>query len=496
MVTGELNYPSSEVTITDSVDTWGDIAAGASASGQTGFVFTVNSTMTGRFELVLTDEDGKTWTHSFDAVEPAMPIGLDGRVKATTIYLNWDPVADLDLWGYQIYRTDHPFGTFEQVNTAVVERISYFEDAGLAENQRYFYYVSAVDSSGNEGVHSDTLEMTTNPPAQSGWPLLGGEAMYGSPLAADMDMDGDLEVLVGSGEIYCWHHDGTELTDGDGDPRTEGVLAEDGTGGYRSSVAVGQLDGDPYPEIVAAAWGDVGLAGHPAYEVWAWNAEDGTPLGGYWPVTMNKFCWATPCLADLDHDGLDEVIVPCANGYLYVFGPDGSGFLNPDGTFASLEASWAYASAAVADIDGDHDLEIIVPSRSDNVYCFNPDGSTVPGWPVNLGADVRTSVAVGDVNGDGPMEVVVGANTNEMYLLSSDGHVFPNWPINCTLAPDDFPASPTLADLDGNGDLEIIQPSVEGLIHVWTMEGDVFPGWPQQLADGCHSSASVAESGR
>ena len=96
-------------------------------------------------------------------------------------------------------------------------------------------------------------------------------------------------MLVGSGEIYCWHHDGTELTDGDGDPRTQGVLADHGSGGYRASVAVGQLDHDLYPEVVAAAWADVDPEGTPTYEVWAWNAEDGTPVSGSWPSTRSRW---------------------------------------------------------------------------------------------------------------------------------------------------------------------------------------------------------------
>ncbi len=483
VVSAELNYPSAEVSISDSLDTWGDIAAGAAASGQTGFVFTVNSAITQEFELVLTDEDGKTWVKNFDVVAPPIPTGLDGRVKATTIYLTWDPDVTEDLWGYDIYRTDHPFGTFEQVNSAVIERISCYEDAGLAENQRYYYYVSAIDSSGNEGVHSDTLEINTNPPAQAGWPLMGGEAMYGSPLAVDVDLDGDLEVLVGSGEIYGWHHDGTEIIDGDGDPRTEGVLAEEGTGGYRSSIAVGQLDSDPYLELVGAAFGDVGPEGHPAYEIWAWNAEDGTVLPGNWPVLLNKLCWATPTLSDLDHDGIDEIILPCADGYLYVWNADGSGFLNPNGTFASLDASWAFGSVAVVDIDHDYDLEIVVPSRSDSIYCFNPDGSMVQGWPVNVGGDARGSVAVGDVNNNGMIEVVASSNSNEVWLFSSDGSVFPNWPQPC-VQNDDFASSPTLADLDGDGDLEILITSTDAKIHVWTWEGAVYPGWPQTMVGG------------
>jgi hypothetical protein len=487
VVSGTLSYPTADVSITDGADTWGDILAGDVASGQGGFEFTIDDTIRNLFELVLTDEDGKTWTHYFDVAAPAMPAALDGRVKATTVYLMWDPVLDDDLWGYHVYRTDHEFGTYAQVNSGVVEGISYYEDAGLTENQRYYYYVSAVDSSGNEGEHSSTLEITTNPPAQAGWPLMGGEAMFGSTTAVDVDLDGDLEVLVGSGEIYGWHHTGVEIVDGDGDPRTEGILAPEGTGGYRSSVAVGQLDNDPYPEIVGAAWGDVGTSGHSTYEVWAWNADDGTPLAG-WPVTMNKFCWATPALGDLDHDGLDEVVIPCANGNLYVFNEDGTGFLNPDGVFVYLGAQWDYASASLADIDQDNELEIIVPSRSDSVYCYNPDATQVTGWPVYVGGQARGSVAVGDVNGNSLPEVVASSNAGEVWLFTSQGQPFPNWPMTCPQY-DDFASSPTLADLDGDGDLEILIVSYvtggeEETVHAWTWEGEVFNGgWPQTMDD-------------
>ena len=493
VVSGELSYPNAEVTITDSTDTWGDIPAGSAASGQTGFVFTINSPLTENFTLVLTDEDGKTWTKSFDVVAPAQPVNLDGRVKATTIFLTWDAVDDADLWGYNVYRTDHPYGTFVPANGAVIERISYFEDKGLQEEQLYYYRVTAVDYSGNEGPVSETLEISTNPPELPGWPLMGGEAMYGTPLLADVDFDGDLEVLVGSGEIYGWDHNGVEITDGDGDPRTEGVLAAQGTGGYRSSIVLAELDGDAGLEIVGAAWGDVGPPETPTYEIWAWNAEDGTALeGGNWPVTTPKFCWATPVAADLNHDGVHEIIVACANGWLYAWYADGTGIINADGRFAYLGASWAYGSPIAVDIDHDNETEILVSSRDGNLYCFNPDATAQPGWPFALGGSGQNSPCAGDVNGNGQIEVVATENTNnQIYLIAADGNIFPNWP-KTVIQNGDFPPSPTLADLDGDGDLEIIQPSSEGEVYVWTWEGDTFSGWPQSLGDVCHSSAAVA----
>ncbi len=499
VLTGVLRYPNAEVTLVDSTETWGDISAGAAADGTDGFQFSVVSTATQHLRLALADEDGKEWTILFDLVPPDQPLNLDGNVRSTTIFLTWDPVAQEDLWGYNVYRAEALTGPYGQVNAGVVELISYYEDAGLEENQRYFYRVAAIDSSANEGDHSTALEISTNPPSQSGWPLMGGELIYNTPVIWDIDLDGDLELLVGSGHIHCWHDDGVEYRDGDGDPRTSGVYEVDGVGGYRASIAVGELDGDAYPEIVAAAWGNVG-SGTDEYEIYAWNAEDASVLPG-WPVTTSKFCWATPALGDLDHDGLDEIVIPCANGNLYVWKGDGTelidGDANPltDGVFTYLGDSWAYASACLADLDDDHELEIIVPSRSDSIYVFNPDGTRVPGWPVGLRDNVLSSPCVADLDGDGDLEVIATSAIDSLWVFDHNGLKTTGWPKFVDMGGD-FPPSPTVADITGNGQMEIIQVDINGQISVYTWYGTLISGWPQFMDSGCHSSPAVGNIDR
>ncbi len=496
LVTGTLRYPGAEVTITDSTDSWGDIAAGQEVASAGSFEFDIVSAVTQPFELELSDEDGKIWTLLFDLTPPAEPLNLAGRVKSTTIYLTWDPTDDVDLWGYNIYRAEHLAGPYSQANNGTVELISYFEDAGLDENTRYYYEVAAIDSSGNEGDHSDIIEISTNPPSQPGWPLPGGESIYGTPALVDIDLDGDLELLVGAGHIYCWHHNGVEYRDGDGDPRTEGVYEVDGQGGYRSSIAVGEMDGDPYPEIVCAAWANVGDP-QPEYEIFAWNAEDATVLDG-WPKTTTKFCWATPALGDLDHDGLDDVVIPCADGFVYAWSANGSELIDgdnnaaTDGVFADLMASWAYGSAVIVDLDGDHELEILVPSRSESIYCFNPDGTRVPGWPVRISEKSIGSPCVADLDGDGDLEVLAAADDDSLWVFDHEGMVLPGWPKNVDMGGD-FPPSPTVADITGNGQLEIIQAGVDGSIYIWTWYGSSLPGWPQMMDEGTHSSPAVGD---
>ncbi|MBD3348963.1 MAG: hypothetical protein GF400_07185 [Candidatus Eisenbacteria bacterium] len=501
-VTGVLRYPNAQVTVTDSTDVWGDIAAGSTGSGSGGFACTVDSVMTDLFELRLTDEDGKTWTTHFDLFAPDVPETLAASVQATTIYLTWDPVVASDLWGYNIYRAEPPGGDFSQANDGVVEGISYYEDHGLQENKLYSYRVTSVDLSGNESAPSAVLEISTNPPAQSGWPLTGGEGMLGSPLLCDIDDDGYSEIIVGSGDMYCWRYDGAEYHDGDGDPRTNGVYNADGTGGYWASPALAELDGDAGKEIVAAAWGNVGTEGDPEYEIFAWNAEDSSILPG-WPVYTQGRCWSTPAMGDLDRDGLDETIILASDGRLYVYSPDGTEFADGDGdpsttgVFRYMDANYNYGSVAVVDLDDDHELEMIVPSRSDSIYCLNPDGSDVPGWPVYVREMAMSSPVVGDVDLDGSLDVVAASNADSIWIFDASGVPLPGWPqyVNMKVSSDG-PPSPTIADLSGGDELEIIMPGSDGSVSVWDYTGDMLPGWPQMLETpnlDNHASASVGD---
>jgi hypothetical protein len=499
-VSGILRYPGAAITLTDSLETWGDIEPGDQVAGQTGFEFDVDAPIADLFRLVLTDEDGKEWSYYCDLARPGPLDGLTGTVKSTTISLQWNQSQELDLWGYNIYRTNHPAGTFEVANDGVIEGTAYFADSGLLENTKYYYSVAAIDSSGNVGSRSSILEISTNPPSQTGWPLYGGEANYGTPAAVDIDGDGDLEVLIGSMDVYCWHHNGIEYMDGDGDPRTNGIFTVQGLGGYRSSIAVAEMDGDPTPEFVAAPWGEypVDTAN---YRVYAWNGDDGSVLDG-WPVTTELFCWATPALGDLNNDGMADVVISCADGNLYAWDSSGQelidGDQNPetDGVFAYLgwPYGYQYGSPTLVDLDDDPDLEIVVPSRAESVYVFNSDGSRVDGWPVWAGGPCIGSPAAADLDGDGSPEIIVNANDSFMTVFSAGGVALPGWPVAIDIGGD-MPPSPAIADFDeSTEELEIAQLDEDGLIHVLTWEGDPVAGWPQAVPTDPGASGFVGSS--
>jgi len=497
-LTGVLRYSNEvEIVVTDSLDSWGTIPAGGSATGAGGFTFDIPGHVHDEFEFEYTDAYGMTWTTAMDIARPAAPDTLWGRVKGTTILLYWDQSESADLRGYDILRSDTESGPYATVNAAIVENASYFADSGLDENTRYYYRVTAIDSSGLASLGGRTLTISTNPPSQSGWPLTTGGGIYSSVAVTDLDGDGVKDIVVASDELYAWRGDGSEFIDGDGDPRSDGIYAVDGTGGYRCSPAIGEIDGDPGLEMVAAAWTNVGTDANPVHEVFVWNAEDGSVASG-WPAVTKRFCWASPVLADLDNDGRSEVIIPCADGKLYCWRYDGSEFIDGDenplttGVFADLVDQYIYSSPAVADIDGDGSLEILQAAAHESLYCFEVDGTRTPGWPVNVETKAYSSPAVGDVDGDGDLEIAISSKAWMTWIFDHEGNALTGWP-RTVESNGDFPPSPVFADVTENGELELIQVSSTGNVWIWDHDGIALPGWPQSLGANTKSSPAVAD---
>ncbi len=166
-------------------------------------------------------------------------------------------------------------------------------------------------------------------------------------------------------------------------------------------------------------------------------------------------------VGDLEQDGTLEVVVASTQGKLYVFSATGvlrSGFpVSTTPAFSSptirdeanrLDPGFL-ATPALADLDRDGRLEIIIGALDRHLYVWRDDGTPQPGFPIlmvdrtvttvnaltgkvtwNLsggqpvgsrGTKIVASPAVGDIDGDGFLEIVQG--TNEEYVRGEDGNV-------------------------------------------------------------------------
>lgn len=458
----------------DTVSNYGNLASGANWIGSSEYRFQGQATALSRFNLFLTDAYGHTDTACVDLKAPAPVSQLSGVGAQTSITLTWQDSPDLfSIAGYYIYRSTSQGGPFARSNSRITEREAYYQDFGLAPLTLYYYYVTAVDSCGNESVASNTTSVSTNPPYHLGWPIETGIEQAGSPAMVNFDHspDGSLEVVQGSSGIYMWHPDGAEVRDGDNQPTTSGLWVKRGDT-YANSVNVSDLfkDGKYY---VAACSRDSDW-------VFVWN-EDGDVAPG-WPQKVSGFPFGTIAVGDIDGDGKPEVVMGCGQN-IYAWHRDGTEVRNGDsnpatnGVFAVIGGSYCYSSPALADLDGDGKLDIIIGSADSKVHAFKYTGAEVKGWPYLIGGIVTGSAAVGDIDLDGHLEVVVPCTNNNLYCLSDSGTIKPGWPVAIRLDRTSRSPSPALADLDGDGYLDVIEASTDGYIRALSRTGANLSGW-------------------
>jgi hypothetical protein len=154
-----------------------------------------------------------------------------------------------------------------------------------------------------------------------------------------------------------------------------------------------------------------------------------------------------------------------------------------------------YASPALADLNGDGKLDIVVGAADQHMYAWDHRGRRLPGWPVlardGEGGDVAkilSSPAIGDIDGDKKPDVVEGtaeaygaapSGSGRLYAFSGDGKLKPGWPVTVPsfspdtlpLAGEGVPTSPSLADVDGDGSDEVAVSAVAGAIRLYRGDG-------------------------
>ncbi len=273
-----------------------------------------------------------------------------------------------------------------------------------------------------------------------GFPLATGGDVYSSPVAADVNGDGFLELFVGSddGNVYAW-----TLATGGGKQVQSLAGWPQSTGGFVSATPVlADVDGDGLPEIIAGSWDR---------QIYAWRA-DGSLLPG-WPQTTGQSIWSAALVADVDGDGYQEIMI--ASDQVYAWRSDGR-----------LLASWPLETTsmivgtpAVADLTGDGQLEII--AAADRVYAWRRDSRPLPGFPLDLGTFFWAPPVIGRAENDDSPRIYLTGWDGSLYVVNSRGLVNS---IRLSSAP--LFAAPLLVDLDNNGFQEIVAGSWDGYLYV------------------------------
>ncbi|MFP4345638.1 MAG: FG-GAP-like repeat-containing protein [Anaerolineales bacterium] len=364
--------------------------------------------------------------------------------------------------------------------------------------------------------------------------------------------------------------------------------------GWYASPAVADLDGDGQPEVIGATYHVFALDGATGETIW--RVDPPEPEEG-----KSGRAWPGVVVADLLGDGGTTIVTAHGGGYLHVWNTDGSirwtrrptsgelrslavYDLEGDGPLeivvsaaigsktntwvydaaGNLRAGWpqlvgdsgyAYgifnANVAVGDLDGDGQGEIVAPSDVHYICAYERDGSQIPanaiyegkGWgqvgiweslEVELrgwgrcngerAESYRTNFAHGpaviaDMDGDGTNEVIATGNVydcavghppgkyNGVYVFHADRSRFQGSSSDWRTPPVDTGAplsedysviennqpNPAVGDLDGDGQREIVYASYDGRVHAFWLDKTEHGSWPYSVysaAEGVYRFAS------
>ncbi len=213
-----------------------------------------------------------------------------------------------------------------------------------------------------------------------------------------------------------------------------------GETGWFSSPAIVDLAGDGKREIVA-----------PLYSTFVFDAHGKQLARG--TATQGRV-YAPGVVADLDHDGVTEVVVGGGSGTVAAYEFKGGGLSVKGGWPASTCSGGQCPEArgmAAADLDGNGTIEVAVTTTNtatggSQVFVFEPDGrvyqpagTSFPAWPryntaTGAGGDADfngqgnqgygcygENVGIGNLDDDPELEIVTTYDNHQINVFNHDG---------------------------------------------------------------------------
>jgi M6 family metalloprotease-like protein len=182
-----------------------------------------------------------------------------------------------------------------------------------------------------------------------------------SPVVGDLNNDSSLNIIVAGdrGDLFVFDEAGNLLQ---GFPKSTGLQVS-------SQIALGDLDKDGFLEIVFVGKNKIYAYSHVGVLENNFPIQIGSPQTG--PIDLT---FSSPILADLDGDGVNEILVGSSENQLEAFHNTGE---RVEG-FPLSTGGKVNSTAAVFDLDNDGDLEVAVASDDGFLYVWDWSGSYTP----------------------------------------------------------------------------------------------------------------------
>ncbi|MBW2310537.1 MAG: VCBS repeat-containing protein [Deltaproteobacteria bacterium] len=281
-----------------------------------------------------------------------------------------------------------------------------------------------------------------------------------SVYAADIDCDGDLDVLSASSDddTIAWYQNS-----GTGSFSAEKVISSSALGAW--SVHASDIDGDGDLDVLSASETDDKIA-------WYENlAGDGSAWSTHSITTTADYATCVYA-ADIDGDGDMDVLSASAEDKKIAWYKNTTGngsAWTANSITTSADGAW---SVYAADIDGDGDMDVLSASRNDDKVAWYEntagDGSAWTARNITTSADGATSVYAADIDGDGDMDVISASHIDDTIAWYENKGGSPiSWTAHTLSTTADWAISVHAADVDGDGDLDVMSASAVDHTITW-----------------------------
>ncbi|XP_024536256.1 protein DEFECTIVE IN EXINE FORMATION 1 [Selaginella moellendorffii] len=219
-------------------------------------------------------------------------------------------------------------------------------------------------------------------------------------------------------------------------------------------------------------------------------------------IDIDAHILCTPVIADIDKDGVDELIVAASFFFdreYYEANPD---LLSKDVDISKYVAgaifvfsldtkqvkwkihfdlstdsvafrAYIYSSPTVVDLDGDGYLSIVVGTSFGFVYALHYNGIVRKNFPLQMG-EIHAQVVAADVNDDGKVEIVTADTRGNVVAWETDGKLL--WEVHLKSM---IAQAPTVGDVNGDGITDVVVPTASGNIYVLKgTDGSYVPPFP------------------